>query len=161
MMAAVAMNRKENSTVTHSCVEPYRNPEFKFTLDQHFTYTIQETPLNIFTDLEAGDVLFLDTSHVMQPFGDTIYEFVFLLPQLKSGVVVHIHDIFLPYDYPETWMFNQERPYTEQWMVALLLQGKNPDWEIIFPNWKIGVELHLFEGFDGSVNGDSFWMKKK
>ena len=61
---------------------------------------IQDTPLEVFDALGDGDVLFIDTSHTVKTGGDVPWIFEEVLPRLAPGVVVHIHDIFLPGDYP-------------------------------------------------------------
>lgn len=53
----------------------------------------------LFQDLEPNDILFIDCSHIIRPQGDVLYEFLEILPQVKSGVFIHIHDIFTPKDY--------------------------------------------------------------
>jgi hypothetical protein len=69
----------------------------------------------------AGDLLFLDNSHVIRPYGDVLLELLWVLPRLKPGVLVHVHDIFLPYEYPADWMLGELRPYTEQYLLAAFL----------------------------------------
>lgn len=78
-------------------------------------------PLLLLCLHQAGDLLFLDNSHVTRPYGDVVFEFLYILPRLRPGVVVHIHDVFLPYEYPMDWMLREVRPYTEQYMLAALL----------------------------------------
>lgn len=68
-----------------------------------------------------GDILILDNSHVTRPYGDVIFELLWILPRLKRGVFVHLHDIFLPWEYPAQWMLHELRPYTEQYMLAAFL----------------------------------------
>ena len=65
---------------------------------------IQDTPLSVFDALGDGDVLFVDTSHTVKTGGDVAWIFEEILPRLAPGVVVHIHDVFLPGDYPQPWV---------------------------------------------------------
>jgi hypothetical protein len=65
---------------------------------------VQDTPLEVFETLSSGDVLFIDTSHTVKTGGDVPWLFEEVLPRLAPGVHVHIHDIFLPGDYPEFWV---------------------------------------------------------
>ena len=58
----------------------------------------------MFSELENGDILFIDSSHVIRPQGDVLFEYLELLPVLKPGVIVHIHDIFSPKDYLKEWV---------------------------------------------------------
>ena len=80
--------------------------------------TLQATPLDLFDGLAAGDILFIDSSHILMPGSDVDVLFNRVLPRLPAGVVVHVHDIFLPFDYPAAWGW---RNYNEQQGVAPLL----------------------------------------
>ncbi|ACL58525.1 class I SAM-dependent methyltransferase [Methylobacterium nodulans] len=71
-------------------------------------------------DLAAGDVLFIDSSHVAMPGTDVDRLLLDVLPRLAPGVLVHLHDVFLPDAYPEAWAW---RGYNEQVAVGALLQG--------------------------------------
>jgi predicted O-methyltransferase YrrM len=82
--------------------------------------TAQEAEPRLFGALEEGDVLFIDSSHILMPGTDVDYLLNVVLPQLPAGVLVHIHDVFLPDDYPAAWEW---RGYNEQQGVAALLQG--------------------------------------
>lgn len=86
--------------------------------------TVQQIDVSIFADLRAGDVLFIDSSHILMPGSDCDFLFNRVLPLLPTGVLVHIHDIFLPDDYPKAWNW---RNYNEQQGVApLLYNGWKP-----------------------------------
>lgn len=80
--------------------------------------TLQAAPAEIFDGLKAGDVLFIDSSHILMPGSDVDILLNRVLPRLPAGVLVHIHDIFLPFDYPAIWGW---RNYNEQQGVAPLL----------------------------------------
>jgi hypothetical protein len=81
---------------------------------------VQQVPGDLFGQLNAGDVLFIDSSHILMPGTDVDHLFSRVLPRLPGGVFVHIHDVFLPDDYPAAWRW---RGYNEQLAVAALLQG--------------------------------------
>jgi predicted O-methyltransferase YrrM len=83
--------------------------------------TVQEAGPGPFELLEAGDILFIDSSHILMPGTDVDFLFNHVLPALAPGVLIHIHDIFLPDDYPPEW---QWRGYNEQLAVGTLLQGR-------------------------------------
>jgi len=74
-------------------------------------HNVQETDLSLFSQLEAGDILFIDSSHQMAPGSDVEFLFDEVLPALPGGVRVHFHDVFLPDDYPQHWAW---RRYNEQ-----------------------------------------------
>ncbi|WP_369410476.1 class I SAM-dependent methyltransferase [Pontibacter qinzhouensis] len=61
----------------------------------------------MFQQLEANDILFIDSSHIIRPQGDVLFEYLEVLPTLKSGVIVHVHDIFTPKDYLNEWVYNR------------------------------------------------------
>jgi hypothetical protein len=85
---------------------------------------VQDVPLELFTALEAGDVLFIDTSHVLKTQSDVEWELLHIVPALKPGVWIHFHDIFTPYDYPEEWVIGVPRGgLNEQYGVECLLSG--------------------------------------
>jgi hypothetical protein len=80
--------------------------------------TLQAAPADVFDGLKAGDILFIDSSHILMPGSDVDILLNRVLPQLPAGVLVHIHDVFLPFDYPEIWGW---RAYNEQQGVMPLL----------------------------------------
>ncbi|MGV2334373.1 MAG UNVERIFIED_CONTAM: class I SAM-dependent methyltransferase [Planctomycetaceae bacterium] len=84
----------------------------------------------IFEQLDRNDLLFIDSSHVIRPQGDVLCEFLEILPILRSGVFVHIHDIFTPRDYPRSWVVDKVRLWDEQYLLEALL-SRNPNWRII------------------------------
>jgi Methyltransferase domain len=82
------------------------------------TSTLQDAPSDPFDSLLPGDMLFIDSSHILMPGSDVDFLFNRVLPRLPAGVLVHIHDIYLPFDYPAMWGW---RNYNEQQGVAPLL----------------------------------------
>jgi len=84
---------------------------------------VQDLPFDLFTNLEAGDVLFIDTSHVLKLQSDVVYALVTILPSLKPGVWIHVHDMFTPYDYPLEWVTNPLFSCNEQYAVEGLVSG--------------------------------------
>jgi predicted O-methyltransferase YrrM len=86
----------------------------------HLATPVQHVDPSVFADLAAGDVLFIDTSHVAMPGSDVDHLFGTVLPALPAGVLVHVHDVLLPDDYPDDWRW---RGYNEQNAVAALLAG--------------------------------------
>jgi hypothetical protein len=78
---------------------------------QVVTSTVQSAPPELFDRLGRGDVLFIDSSHILMPGSDVDLLFNRILPSLPAGVIVHVHDIFLPFDYPPVWGW---RAYNEQ-----------------------------------------------
>lgn len=148
-------------------IEPYRQNEVpkKHTL---IGKEIQDVDVRVFDSLEEGDILFLDSSHVTMPYGDTLLELLFILPRLKKGVYVHIHDVFLPYDYPwadQLWGRSTTKApvYTEQWLVALMLRSN--DYDVIWSSHSMVrekksalLQMKHINGVD--YHSGSIWLKK-
>ena len=93
---------------------------------------VQEVPVELFRSLGAGDLLFIDSSHVIKCGGDLQFLMFEVLPHLPSGVFVHFHDIFYPFEYPEEWL-HQERNWNELYLLRAFL-AHNGAWEIHFFN---------------------------
>lgn len=83
-----------------------------------------------FAELQENDILFIDSSHVIRPTGDVLYEYLQLLPTLNPGVIVHIHDIFSPRNYPAEWLVDDVRLWNEQYLLEAFLTD-NLRWRIL------------------------------
>jgi hypothetical protein len=135
--AALRRNEQEGHPCQCTFIEPFPPPYLtEMNLPgEMIPKRIEQMPLAFFQQLEPGDVLFIDTSHVIKIQNDVEFELIHLLPSLKAGVIVHIHDIFTPYDYPEEWMVgkhNNRNGNNEQYALECLLSG-GADWEIRLP----------------------------
>lgn len=131
---------------------------------------VQNLDLDYFKDLEEGDILFIDSSHVCKTGSDVNYIIFDILPNLKKGVLIHFHDIFFPFEYPEEWVLNTSKsPYFKGfgWNEAYILRAflsYNSFFEIIFFNSYFQNKFRLqykdkFPLFFKS-NGGSIWIKK-
>jgi hypothetical protein len=94
---------------------------------------LQNAPLEWFTRLEAGDVLFIDSSHVGKLGSDVNHCFFAIFPALASGVYIHIHDVFYPFEYPSSWIIDQNRSWNEAYLLHAFLQY-NSAHEIVYFN---------------------------
>lgn len=103
---------------------------------RHIPSTMQAAGLAPFAELAAGDILFIDSSHILMPGTDVDLLFTEILPRLPAGVLVHVHDILLPDDYPRTWWW---RGYNEQSLAALLLTGGG--WRPLFASHYVATRL--------------------
>lgn len=128
---------------------------------------LENCDLSIFRRLQPGDMLFFDGSHRCFQNSDVAVFFLEVLPQLAPGVIVHIHDIFLPYDYPPDW---NERYYSEQYLLATHLLAREPErLRIILPNAYVSQDAELGRILDPLWNrpelagiitrGASFWFE--
>jgi predicted O-methyltransferase YrrM len=94
---------------------------------------VQEAPLELFEQLEANDVLFIDSTHVLKTGSDVAFELFEVLPRLKPGVLVHFHDIGWPFEYSRRWAVEQNRSWNEAYGLRAFLTF-NRRFEIIFFN---------------------------
>lgn len=124
---AAQANASEGSPCTMRCVDPY--PRARLLSESSvtiFAQEVQELNFEFFNDLGAGDVLFIDTTHVLKVGGELTYLFAEILPRLKSGVWIHVHDIHFPYNTPypaEQYIFRNKWPwlFTEPVLVQAFL----------------------------------------
>lgn len=125
---------------------------------------VEEIDRDFFSELQAGDILFLDSSHTVKIGGDVTYLFLEILPRLKPGVVVHVHDIFFPFDYPREWVMNECRFWSEQYLLQSFL-AFNSAFEILLCNSYLNTyhlaELQTAFPKSHSWGGGSFWMRRK
>src|SRR5688572_5965620 len=112
-MQAERKNAAENNPCRHICIEPYEMPWLEKLNIEVIRKKVEDVPMDLFGQLQSNDFLFIDSSHIIRPQGDVLYEFLEILPRLNSGVVVHVHDIFTPKDYPREWVVEEHRLWNE------------------------------------------------
>ena len=147
-------------------VEPYPNREIFAALPKHWVHhecILQRAKFNIFEELEEGDICFYDGSHCVKTGSDVAWFFFDVLPTLAPGVLIHLHDIFLPDSYPEAWIFERGQTWNEQELLRAFLMY-NKQFEILIANrylWREEPELldSLYKKVQ-PAHGCSFWMKK-
>jgi hypothetical protein len=129
---AVSKNQSENSAYKckHICIEPYEMPWLEKTGVTVLRERVENVNKNLFLELGENDILFIDSSHIIRPQGDVLYEYLELLPILKPGVIVHVHDIFSPRDYLKQWLVDEVKLWNEQYLLEAFLSG-NREWKII------------------------------
>lgn len=115
-------------------IDPSPRAEIDRLCDQVIRSPLEEADLAIVDELRAGDVLFFDGSHRTFMNSDATVFFLELLPRLPSGVVVGIHDTYLPFDYPQ-WV--AERYYSEQYLLAAYLLAGTQRFDTILPAWYV------------------------
>jgi hypothetical protein len=124
LLMADVNRRFLNSSCEISCIEPYPR-DFLVSGVEGISRLIQEkvqnTSIELFSTLQAGDVLFIDSSHVCKTGSDVNFLYFEVLPILRPGVLVHIHDVFLPFDYPKEWVLEENRSWNEQYLLRALL----------------------------------------
>lgn len=122
---AAAQNAAGGEPMSITCIEPYPYDALRtlsnFTLHEQL---VQDVPLDVFDELESGDALFIDSSHALNVGSDVTYLLLEVLPRVKPGVLVHIHDVPFPYNTPfpaETWIVGERWPVF--WNEAMAVQA--------------------------------------
>ena len=130
--SALKKNKEDDNSYTtkHICIEPYEQPWLEKTDAEIIRKKVENIELSVFNNLKKNDILFIDSSHVIRPQGDVLFEILEILPALNSGVIIHIHDIFSPKDYPNNWIMKEHRLWNEQYLLEAFLSNNN-DFEII------------------------------
>ena len=156
------------------CIEPFPSERFKLLIPRLAKYSqqkIQDVPLDYFAGLNRGDILFIDTTHVVKHNSDINHIVFHILPRLKPGVVVHIHDIFLPFEYPSRWLSEIGIMWNEQYLILALLMGgsryKSKVLNYYFSKRHEERLKAIFKDFDiwnltenlGGARGASFWFE--
>jgi hypothetical protein len=125
---------------------------------------VQDIDLNFFSQLESGDILFIDSSHTVKIGGDVNYLFLEVVPRLKPGVIVHVHDVFLPFDYRRDWVLDEFRFWTEQYLLQAFMMF-NSEFEVLMANSYLNHyhQEDLKAAFPNlpSWEGGSFWIRRK
>jgi hypothetical protein len=161
--AAAALKNKQTKLVA---IEPYPQPILKKGfpgLSRLIEKKIEDVPLQSFEKLGKNDILFIDSSHTVKTGGDVNYLFLEVLPRIKKGVWIHIHDIFLPWEYPQKWVKEEFRFWNEQYLVQAFLLF-NDHFEIMIANnllvnKKNQLVRNLFPVLK-EVGGGSLWIRK-
>ncbi|SHK58870.1 class I SAM-dependent methyltransferase [Desulforamulus aeronauticus] len=148
--------------------DPHPRAEVDSLCDQIIRQPVENADISIFSELTAGDILFVDHSHRSFMNSDATVVFLEILPRLKPGVLVEFHDILLPFDYPPEW---QQRYYNEQYLLACYLLAEGNKFDIILPNFFISRHHQLNKVLSPlwekpelagvETHGSSFWIMTK
>jgi len=167
---------QQNGLSTHiTSIDPFPRVEIDQICDRVIRQPLEDVNPNIFEELQAGDFLFIDSSHRTFTNSDVTIVFMELLPRLREGVLVHVHDIFWPYDYPPEW---NGRYYSEQYLLAAYLLGAGASRvKVLLPNafivhdQELADICHPFLEIEGvrrsrddasspyGLGGGSFWLQ--
>jgi Methyltransferase domain len=184
--AAMLRNAEEGCPGKLFSIEPHPDPVLGNGipgLTRLIPRPVQQIPLEFFQRLGDGDILFLDSSHVVAVGSDVLYEYLEILPRLRPGVIVHVHDVFLPADYPRQFVMHNLCFWAEQYLLQAFLTF-NASFEVLWsssamhiahrrelqcaiPHWRDSYlrmprELQTFTPtYDGyNVWPCSFWMQR-
>lgn len=154
---------------THmTSIDPQPRNEIDSMVDQVIRSPLEDCDLSIFEALEPGDILFLDSSHRSFQGSDVTVFFMEILPRVKPGVIVHIHDIYLPDDYITGHLHRQ---WNEQYLLATALLFGGDGFEVLFPCWfahrdpalsaQANARLRTPETSKMNLYGASFWLTRR
>lgn len=147
-------------------IDPFPRSEIDALADEIIRKPFETLDYESILNLEAGDILFIDNSHRILPNSDAMVFFMEILPQLKHGVIVHIHDVYLPYDYPQDMC---DRFYSEQYGLAFYLLANEQRFETILPTYFISQDQELSSALipfweslpvkNIEKHGGGYWLK--
>lgn len=166
---AIGNNTEEDTSYKceQICIEPYEMPWLEKTGVQVMRKLVEDVDISFFSSLQNNDILFIDSSHIIRPQGDVLFEFLEILPTLNPGVIIHIHDIFSPKDYTKKHLVDDVLFWNEQYLLEAFLSC-NSEFVIIgalnylkthFPD-KLNSKLPILKNNPDHVPG-SFWIKKE
>ncbi len=166
---AVALDEADSDgpvpEVEITCIEPY--PERLLGLlslsDRKrvaiLRHPVQDIALETYDRLERGDILFIDSTHVVKAGSDVVWLFFHVLPRLAPGVVVHIHDVFWPFEYPARWL-REHRDWTEIYLLRAFLMD-NDSWEVmLFSSWLWHCHPELIPPSLAREEPGSIWLRR-
>jgi len=165
VLGQAAAKNKNSSLI---CIDPFpgeflRNGNIP-ALQSLIETKVQDLDVEFFSQLAPGDILFIDSSHAVKIGGDVNYLFLEVLPRLNLGVIVHVHDIFFPFEYRRHWVLNEFRFWTEQYLLQAFLTF-NSEFEVLLANYYLSRyhQEHLRAAFPDLSRwiGGSFWMRRK
>lgn len=148
---------------TVTSIDPHPRGEIDSLCDRLLRNRVENIDLSVFFELQPGDIVFVDSSHRVLMNSDVTVVFLDILPNLRPGVLVHFHDIFLPDDYPPDWI---GRYYSEQYLLAVYLLAGGKTVEVLQPNYFISRDPELSRFLEPlwedlphiSRHGASFWL---
>jgi predicted O-methyltransferase YrrM len=117
----------------------------------------------LFRSLSKNDILFIDSSHKIKTGNDVVFLYLNVIPYLPKGVLIHIHDIFLPYEYPKEWILDKKWFWNEQYLIQALLSSFT-FFDVLWAGYYLQrTRANFAEHFD-YLNGKvakSLWLRKK
>jgi predicted O-methyltransferase YrrM len=166
MAAAAARNAAEGVQTDLRTFDPFASVAFAglpgLSALEHVR--AQDVGLEVFAKLQAGDVLFVDTTHTVKLGSDVNHIVLDVLPALAPGVLVHVHDIFLPYEYPRKWAEESGLHWAEQYLLQAYLSG-NRDYEILAATYALCREraadmARVAPTWTPGATASAFWMRR-
>jgi predicted O-methyltransferase YrrM len=164
---ALRRNRVDGYSCRFIAIEPYPSAELEAELPRDvelWRVPVQEVSLDEFESLCERDILFIDSSHVCKIGSDVQFLFLEVLPRIRPGVVVHIHDIFMPVEYPRQWVLDWHRFWNEQYLLQTFL-GFNMTFEVLWAGQWMHIKhpdllAKAFPSYKADVSPASFWFQR-
>ncbi len=163
---AYKARKEQNLSTKIISIDPKPRAEIDYLADRIIREPFENIDFDLIEELNENDILFVDNSHRILPNSDAMVFFLEILPKLKKGVIVHIHDVYLPFDYPQ---FMCDRFYSEQYGLAIYLLANPIKYETILPNYFIYQDKELSELISPVWNhenmqkverhGGSYWIR--
>jgi hypothetical protein len=159
-IAGKALAANQSGRLT--CIEPFPERLNGSSLGiELITKRVEEIDVSFFSSLKANDILFIDSSHTVKFGSDVCYEFLEILPSLKRGVWVHVHDIFFPHDYPAEWLLKRRLALNEQYLLEAFL-AFNREFEVALANYWLALDhvpaVNRLFASAGPTGSSSFWF---
>jgi len=157
-----------NNSIDLTFIEPYtqrlnsllkKNDKEKVKIIE---MNVQEVPLKFFEELNSGDILFVDSSHVVKTGSDVNFIVFEILPILKQGVLIHFHDVFYPFEYPKEWVY-EGRNWNEDYLLRAFLMYNSAFEIVFFSRYLHRFHKEVFESMPACYKnqGGNLWLKKK
>lgn len=167
---ALRLNAEETGLANELiAVEPFPNDVLRGGfpgLTRLIEQRVQDVSLELFESLRTDDILFIDSSHVVKIGSDVVYEFLEILPRLAKGVIVHVHDVFFPEEYPREWVLERHDFWNEQYLLQAFLSFNN-SFEVLWAGHYMTVQhpelmRKAFSSWPqpGNFCPTSFWMRR-
>ena len=164
---ALRRNRVDGYSCRFIAIDPDASAELEAKLPRDvalWRVPVQEVSLDEFESLCENDILFIDSSHVCKIGSDVQFLFLEVLPRLRPGVVVHIHDIFLPLEYPRQWVLDEHRFWNEQYLLQMFLSF-NTTFEVLWAAQWMNIKypdllMKAFSSYKAGVSPASFWFRR-
>lgn len=145
---------------TITAIDPWPRADIAHVVDRFEQKRLEEVDPALFAALGAGDILFIDSSHQVRMSNDVAHLFCRIIPALAPGVVIHVHDVFLPYEYPKRFFYDCPS-WAEQYVLHALIQSGG--YEILWPGYylqRARPDAVAALPFLGQGRAQSFWIRK-
>lgn len=162
---ALQKNDSEHFNSSLTCIEPFELDWLENIKEiQLIRESVEKVSMEVFTSLQENDILFIDSSHIIRPENDVLFEYLELLPQLNKGVIIHIHDIFTPRHYRSEWLQEEFRFWNEQYLLEAFLYF-NDTFEIMYSvnhlkNDAFEETKKILTTITSNDEPGSFWLRK-